>query len=274
MVPCLVTIAAYVVDLVFHSHLIVRSILGPNPRFGSRYYGIGNELESVLPVVLFIGVAAALGSRQRSRGAAAVFAISGLVLGVAFGSARLGADVGGVITVGAGAAVATLVMLTERITWRGVLVVIATPIVAVVALAGLDLATGGNGHFTRTVLHAHGEGAITDIVVRRYELALNVLGRGLMPFATVIAVLALAYGIRFRRRLLAPIAGSPAWTAALCGAIASGVAGSLGNDSGPELLVIATFVMAVALAYVRGDPRLATAGPPATRPTHAGEGAG
>ncbi len=268
------TIAAYVVDLVFHSHLIVRSILGPNPRFGSRYYGIGNELESVLPVVLFIGIAAALGSRQRSRGAAAVFAISGLVLGVAFGSARLGADVGGVITVGAGAAVATLVMLTERITWRGVLVVVVTPIVALVALAGLDLATGGNGHFTRTVLHAHGEGAITDIVVRRYQLALNVLGRGLMPFATVIAVLALAYGIRFRKRLLAPIAGSPAWTAALCGAIASGVAGSLGNDSGPELLVIATFVMAVALAYVRGDPRLATAGPPATSPTHAGEGAG
>ncbi len=161
----------------------------------------------MLPVVLFVGVAAALGSRQRSRGAAAVFAISGLVLGVAFGSARLGADVGGVITVGAGAAVATLVMLPERITWRGVLVVVVTPIVAVVALAGLDLATGGNGHFTRTVLHAHGEGAITDIVVRRYELALNVLGRGLMPFATAIAVLALAYGIRFRQRLLAPIAG-------------------------------------------------------------------
>jgi hypothetical protein len=95
--------------------------------------------------------------------------------------------------------------------------------------------------------------------VRRYQLALNVLGRGLMPFATAIAVLALAYGIRFRARLLAPVAGSPAWTAALCGAIGAGIAGSLGNDSGPELLVIATSAIAIAVAYIRGDPRLATA---------------
>ncbi len=271
MVPALLTTIGYVVDLAFHSHLIVRSILGPNPRFGSRYYGIGNELEALLPVIMFIGIAAALGTRQRSRGAAAMFAICGLVLGVAFGSARLGADVGGVITVGVGAAVATLVMLPGRIGWKGVTIVIVTPLLALVALAGIDLATGGNGHFTRTVLHAHGEGAITDIVVRRYQLALNVLGRGLMPFATAIAVLALAYGIRFRARLLDPIAGSPAWTAALCGAIASGVAGSLGNDSGPELLVIATVAMAVALAYVRGDSRLAA--PATTNPTHPADSA-
>ncbi len=258
LIPTAVTVIAYIVDLALHSHLIVRSVLGPNPRFGSRYYGIGNELEAVLPVLLFVGIAAFLGTRERSRGAAAVFAVCGLVLGVAFGSARLGADVGGVITVGAGAAVATLVMLPGRIGWRGVLIIVLTPILAVFALAALDLATGGNGHFTRTVLHAHGDNAITDIVVRRFHLAFNVLGRGLMPFATAIAVLALAYAIRFRARLLAPIAGRPAWTAAFCGAIASGVAGSLGNDSGPELLVIATFAMAVTLAYIRGDPRLAT----------------
>jgi len=269
MIPAGVATIGYIVDLGFHSHLIVRSILGPNPRFGSRYYGIGNELEALLPVIMFIGIAALLGTRQRSRATAAVFAVCGIVLGVAFGSARLGADVGGVITVGVGAVVATLVMLPGRIGWKGVAIIIVTPVIAVAALAGLDLATGGNGHFTRTVLHAHGEGALTDIIIRRYRLAFNVFGRGLMPYATAIAVLALAYGIRFRDRLLAPVAGAPAWTAALWGAIASGIAGSLGNDSGPELLVIATVVMAVAIAYVRGDPRLAAA--PVSDPTHAAE---
>jgi hypothetical protein len=268
IIPAGAATIGYIVDLAFHSHLIVRSILGPNPRFGSRYYGIGNELEALLPVVMFIGIAALLGARPRSRGAAAVFAVCGLVLGVAFGSARLGADVGGVITVGVGAAVATLLMLPGRIGWKGVAIVVVTPVVALAALAGLDLATGGNGHFTRTVLHANGEGALTDIVVRRYQLAFNVFGRGLMPYATAIAVLALAYGIRFRGRLLAPLQGAPAWNAALWGAIASGVAGSLGNDSGPELLVIATVVIAVALAYVRGDPRLGAT--PVSNPIHPG----
>jgi hypothetical protein len=268
LIPAAASTIGYIVDLAFHSHLIVRSILGPNPRFGSRYYGIGNELEALLPVIMFIGIAALLGSRPRSRGTAAVFAVCGLVLGVAFGSARLGADVGGVITVGVGAAVATLVMLPGRIGWKGIAVVVVTPVIALVALAGLDLATGGNGHFTRTVLHAHGEGALTDIVIRRYQLAFNVFGRGLMPYATAIAVLALAYGIRFRTRLLAPLEGATAWNAALWGAIASGVAGSLGNDSGVELLVIATVAIAVAVAYVRGDPRLAAAAVP--NPTHPG----
>jgi hypothetical protein len=257
LVPCLVTIVLYIVDLANSSHLIIRSLLGPNPRFGSRYYGIGNELESSLPVLLFIGLAALLYGRTRSRAGAAIFAGAGLLLGAAIGSGRLGADVGGVITVGAGTAVAAILMLPGRLTLRRVILACVVPLVALVALAGLDLATGGNSHFTRTVLHAHGESALHDIFVRRYELAFNALKRGLMPFATAIALLTVAYGIRYRDRIYAPLAGSAAWQAALAGSIAAGIAGSLSNDSGPLLLVISTFVVVTATVYVRGDPRLA-----------------
>jgi hypothetical protein len=257
LVPCLVTIVLYIVDLANSSHFIIRSLLGPNPRFGSRYYGIGNELESSLPVLLFIGLAALLYGRTRSRAGAAIFAGAGLLLGAAIGSGRLGADVGGVITVGAGTAVAAILMLPGRLTLRRVILACVVPLVALVALAGLDLATGGNSHFTRTVLHAHGESALHDIFVRRYELAFNALKRGLMPFATAIALLTVAYGIRYRDRIYAPLAGSAAWQAALAGSIAAGIAGSLSNDSGPLLLVISTFVVVTATVYVRGDPRLA-----------------
>jgi hypothetical protein len=247
----------YVADLANSSHFIIRSLLGPNPRFGSRYYGIGNELESSLPVLLFIGLAALLYGRTRSRAGAAIFAGAGLVLGAAIGSGRLGADVGGVITVGAGTAVAAILMLPGRLTVRRVIVACLVPLVALVGLAALDLATGGNSHFTRTVLHAHGENALHDIFVRRYELAWNALKRGLMPFPTAIALLTLAYGIKYRDRVYAPLAGSDTWRAALAGSIAAGVAGSLSNDSGPLLLVISTFVVVAATVYVRGDPRLA-----------------
>lgn len=259
LVPCAVAVISYVVDLARGSDLIIRSLLGPNPRFGSRYYGIGNELEATLPVLLFIAIGVLLAGRGQSRRGAVAFAAGGLALGAAIGSGRLGADVGGVITIGAGTATAVLFMLPGAITGRRVIAAVATPFAALVGLAGLDLATGGNGHFTRTVLHAHGEGALQDIVVRRYSLAFNVLKRGLMPFATSIALLTIAYGLRYRERIFAPLRGDAAWTATFAGGLGSSIAGALANDSGPMLLIFGTFVLAVAAVYVRGDPALAQA---------------
>jgi hypothetical protein len=257
MIPAVVTVVSYVVDLALGSDLIIRSLLGSNPRFGSRYFGIGNELEAALPVVMFVGIAGYMAYRGRSRGGAAAFAVPGLLLGAAVGSGRLGADVGGVITIGAGTAVATLLMLPGGVTRKGIAAAIVAPVLAIAALAGLDLATGGNGHFTRTVLHADGKGALEDIVFRRYELAFNVLKRGFMPFATAIAILAILYGLRYRARILGSLAGSPAWDAAVGGSLACALAGALANDSGPLLLLIAAFVLLIGAAYVRGDPGLA-----------------
>jgi hypothetical protein len=257
VLPAAVAVVTYVADLADGSDLIIRSLLGPNPRFGSRYYGIGNELEATLPILMFIALAVLTSKRGRSREGALAFGVSGLLLGAAVGSGRLGADVGGVLTIGAGTAVAVLFMLPGGVTRRSLVLAVLAPVLALVGLAGLDLATGGNGHFTRTVLHANGESALQDIIVRRYELAFNVLKRGLMPFATAIAILTIAYGLRYRDRIFAPLGGNAAWTAALAGSLASAVAGTLFNDSGPLLLIFGAFVLATVAVYVRGDPRLA-----------------
>jgi hypothetical protein len=254
-VPAAIAVISYVVDLARGSPLIIRSLLGPNPRFGSRYWGIGNELEATLPILLFIAIAAYLGSRARTNGRAATFAGFGVLLGAAIGSGRLGADVGGVMTVGAGAAAATVAMLPGGVTRRAVLIAILAPALALAGLAGLDLATGGNGHFTRSVLHASGSGALWDTFVRRYELAFGVFKRGLMPFVTVIAGLVVLFGLRHRDRLFAPLRGAPAWNAALVASIASAVAGTLFNDSGPLLLAFGAFLLACVAAYVGGEPR-------------------
>ena len=256
LVPAAVSLVAYGADLVFGSPLIVRSLLGVNPRSGSRFYGLGNELEATLIVLALVAVAALLWDRERSHKAAASFAGVGLILGVFVGAGQLGADVGGVITVGAGAAAATLLMAPGRPSRRALAIAALVPVAALFGLAALDLLTGGNGHFTRTVLQADSAGSLLDVVERRYTLAFNVLARGAMPLLTVTALLAAGYAIRHRERLYAPLGGSPSWRAALIGGLTASVVGTLSNDSGPILLAFGVFVLACVTAYIRGDPKL------------------
>jgi len=260
LVPAAVAVCSYAVDLINGSPLIIRSLLGVNPRSGSRFYGLGNELESTLTVLLLLALGTLLHGRGRSRGAAAMFILAGTVFGVFVGAAQLGADVGGVITLGAGIAAATVVMLPGKPTRRTILVAAVVPLLAIVALAALDLLTGGNGHFTRTILRADSAGSLWDVVVRRYTLAFNVFSIGAMPLLTMVTVLAVAYAVRYRDRIYAPLNDSPSWRAAMIGGLTASVAGALSNDSGPLLLVFGVFVLACATAYIRGDPNLDRAG--------------
>jgi hypothetical protein len=257
LIPASVSIVSYCVDLAFGSPLIIRSLLGVNPRSGSRFYGLGNELESTLTVLLLVGLGALLFGRPQSRRNAAIVALVGAVFAVFVGASQLGADVGGVITLGAGVAAMMIVMLPGTPSRRSIALAATVPILALVALALLDLASGGDGHFTRTVLHADSAGSLWDVVKRRYTLAFNVFSLGAMPFVTLVAVLGAAYAVRYRERIYAPLAGSPSYRAALIGGLTASVVGALSNDSGPLLLAFGVFVLTCLTAYVRGDPRLA-----------------
>ena len=259
LIPASVAIVGYCVDLAYGSPLIIRSLLGVNPRSGSRFYGLGNELEATLTALLLIGLGALLFGRPQSRRNAAIVAIVGAVFAVFVGAGQLGADVGGVITLGAGVAAMAVLMLPGTPSRRTILLAATVPILGLVALALLDLASGGDGHFTRTVLHADSAGALWDVVKRRYTLAFNVFSLGAMPFVTLVALLGAAYAVRYRERIYAPLGGSPSWRAALIGGLTASVVGALSNDSGPLLLAFGVFVLACATAYIRGDPRLAEA---------------
>jgi hypothetical protein len=256
VIPIFTALGLYTVDLANDSHLIVRSLLGPNPKFGSRFFGVGNELEAALPVMMFIGIAAALTGQPRSRRNAAIFGVSGLILAAIIGSGRLGADVGGVMTVGTGAAVATLMMLPKRPSKKVIVLAFCVPFVAVGGLAVLDLATGGNSHFTRNVLN-QGSGNFIDTILRRLELAFNALFNGRrMPFVVAAGAIAVGFAYRNRAWLYGPVPDA-AWRAALLGGLASAIGGSFFNDSGPLLFVVGAFGLIVATCYIQGDPRLA-----------------
>ena len=255
LLPAIAAVVALTADALAGTQLLARSLLGPNPELGVRFYGIGNELKSGLAVLVFAAVASALYPAARSRRAAGAMAMSGIALAVIEGSARIGAGVGGVILVSAGTALATAMLLPGRLTRRRVLVVLVSPIAGLIALAALDLATAhGSGHYTGSVLHARSAGDIRDIIVRRYTAAYDELKHGAMPFATALALLASALGVRHYRRLLAPVSADPAWLAALAGGLTAGVVGALTEDSGPVLLVVAVFSLGCVLSYLCNGP--------------------
>ncbi len=258
LAPAAVGVLALVIDALAGTQLLVRSLLGPNPILGARFYGFGNELKSGLAVAVLAAVAAALYPAVRSRRAASITAVTGVVLAAVVGSARVGAGVGGVILVAAGFAVAALVLAPGGFSRGRALLVLASPLVALVALAALDLATAhGSGHFTGSILHARSAGDLRDVIERRYGAAWTELKNHAMPVATALALLYAALALRSRARLLAPIGEDPAWFATLAGGLTAGIVGTLSEDSGPVLLVVAVFTLGCVAAYLWGGPERA-----------------
>lgn len=266
LAPALTAVLALSADALAHTQLLIRSLLGPNPIYGARFYGIGNELKSALAVLVFAAVAAWLYPAKRGRRAATTMALAGIALAIVEGSARVGAGVGGVILVSAGTAVASVMLLPGRLTRRRALLILIAPVAGLVALAALDLATAhGSGHFSGSILHARSAGDLRDVIERRYGAAYEELKHGAMPVATGLSLIAMALGLRRRERLLDPVGGDPAWLAALAGGLTAGIVGALSEDSGPVLFVVAVFASICVLGYLWGRPP--RSGPEATRRT-------
>jgi hypothetical protein len=245
------TVLAYALDVIAGSPLSALSLLGPNPGLGVRFYGIGNELEALLGVLVLAGTGAGLagfGPRLPARRCAATFLAVGLFFAFVFGAGRFGADVGAVIVLTAGAAAAAALLAGSR--RRSFLLAVAAPFAAVALLALVDLLSGANAHLTRSVLDAGGLGSLADVVQRRLQLSAHSFGRPvLLAFLPLVAVLA-ALAVARRDRLNAWLRGSPALRAGLLGAVVATVVGTLANDSGALVLVIGSAYLLAFVGFV------------------------
>jgi len=241
------TVGAYALDLVLGSPLTALSLLGPNPGLGVRFYGIGNELEALLAVLVVAGTGAALvgflPGLDRRR-AALVFLGIGLPATVIFAAGRFGADVGAAIVFPVGAAVAA-VSIAGRGRRSSLLAVIAAPFAVLALLALVDLVSGANAHLTRSVLDAGGLGELSDVAQRRLQLSAHSFGRPLLlAFLPVVALL-IALAVVRRDRLRAWLRDVPAMRAGLLGAAVATAVGTLANDSGALLLEVGTAYLLV-----------------------------
>ncbi|HWC48601.1 MAG TPA: hypothetical protein VG448_06960 [Solirubrobacterales bacterium] len=239
-VAAALTVLAYAVDVIAGSPLTSLSLLGPNPGLGVRFYGIGNELEALLAVLVVAGIGAALTGFARgvsARAGAATFVTMGLLAAFVFAAGRFGADVGAAIVFPVGAVVAAVVV-AGRGRRLGLLAAVAVPVAVLALLALIDLASGANAHLTRSVLDAGGLGSLGDVAQRRLQLSAHSFSRPvLLAFLpVVVAVVVVAY-LRLDT-LRAWLEGKSAMRAGLLGATAATVIGTLANDSGALLLEI------------------------------------
>ncbi len=244
------TVLAYAVDVIAGSPLTALALLGPNPGLGVRFYGIGNELEALLGVLIVAGTGAGLAGfapRLSPRRCAIAFLGLGLLCAFVFAAGRFGADVGAAIVFPVGAAVAAATIAAGG--RRSILLVIAAPFAVLALLVLIDLVSGANAHLTRSVLDAGGLGDLGNVAQRRLQLSANSFGRPiLLLFLPVVAIL-VALAVVRRERLHAWLSASPAMRAGLIGAVAATAVGTLANDSGALLLEIGTAYLLVFIGF-------------------------
>ncbi len=266
---CAISVTAYGIDVIAGSGLTRLSLLGPNPIYGVRFYGIGNEMEALLAVMVPVGVGATLsaysgwGRVVSQRAAIGAFLGAALVGAIVFGAGRFGADVGAAIVLPVGAAVAAAslptdfvhltphsgVNRTKRSRRRTAAALVAAPFIALVFLALIDLISGGNAHLSRSVLDAGGAGDLADVAQRRLELSAHDFSQTAgNPLFWLLAA-GLGVAIWQWRRIDAWLRPAPAVRAGVFGACAAVAVGVLVNDSGATFLVLGACALGAAVAY-------------------------
>jgi hypothetical protein len=253
-IACGLTTGAYAIDIVAGSPLTARSLLGPNPGLGVRFFGIGNELEAALAVIIPVGIGAVLtGSSIRGRPpdarlAVGAFLVAGAVGALLFAAGRFGADVGAAIVLPAGAAVAAISVpgMARR---RTVFLVIAAPLLGLAGLALLDLALGGDAHLSRSVLEAGGADDLAEVIERRLRLSASSFNRGLEQPLFWAAVALILAAIALRARIAAWLEAVPLARAGFIGAAVAVALGVVANDSGAIFLIIGSIGLAACLGF-------------------------
>ncbi|HSD23645.1 MAG TPA: hypothetical protein VLB79_04890 [Solirubrobacterales bacterium] len=274
-IACAITVIAYAIDVIAGSGLTRLSLLGPNPIFGARFYGIGNELEALFAVMVPVGVAAGLSAytgwgREVSRGrAVAAFLSVAAIAAIVFGAGRFGADAGAAIVLPVGGAVAAAAVSTDlerspgsgpgkrsgftlgRVLAAGV----AAPLIALILVALIDLVSGGDSHLTRSVTDAGGAANLSEVVERRLRLSGHDFARAAANPLYWIVVVGIGAAVARWRRIDAWLRPAPIARAGLIGACAAVAVGVLVNDSGATFLVLGALALGAFLALAWAQAR-------------------
>ncbi len=264
-VACAITVIAYAIDVVAGSELTRLSLLGPNPIFGARFYGIGNELEALIAVMVPVGMGAALSARADTRKtgnerAAVAFLGIGLLAGLVFAVGRFGADIGAAIVLPVGAAVASVSLFSGTVRSsaapggrnphsRALAAVIAAPITLLALIAFIDLVSGGGSHLTRTVLDAGGANDLAEIAQRRLELSAHDFAQAAANPLFWLVIAGICVSLAKWRRIDAWLRPEPLARAGFLGASAAVAVGVLVNDSGATFLVLGSLALGATLAF-------------------------
>ena len=191
-------LSVIVAVLVLHVALLTKrpewvAITPLGPTQNSRFWGIGNQLETLLLAPLLVG--AAIAGRRYGRVGFTLFAAASLVLVT---DNRLGSDGGGAIVLGV--AFAVLGARVLRLGVRGFVTLLLLGATAVLGLVSANLQTPGPNHLRSAF--AHGFTGLVAVVENRVPLAYAPAVHNwplVLPLALWF-VAALALGVRIARR--------------------------------------------------------------------------
>jgi hypothetical protein len=240
-----VVLALHYALLVFRPAWVAITPLGPTQN--SRFWGIGNQLETLLLAPLIAG--SALAARRYGVVGFAAFAILGLVL---ITDNRLGSDGGGAAVFGV--ALAITGARTLGLGRRGVVTLLLANATVALGVISLNLRLPGPNHL-RSVF-SHGLGGVTTVFVNRVPLAYAPAVHQQLPVLVPIAVFFLVV-------LVVSIRASSGRTRDLViAAVGAIVTSLLLNDSAVYVLAGGTAVLAALAKFIVPLPTVALAHAP------------
>jgi hypothetical protein len=131
-------LALYLIVLAVWPEVNALAIVGPHPDGGGRFYGITNEVETLMLAPILVAATAWF------------WPVAALALATVAWS-KAGADGGGILVFAVGLGMLRLRLAGRGLTVRRVAVVVIVAVAVGLALVGLDAAIGGSSHVDRAV---------------------------------------------------------------------------------------------------------------------------
>jgi mono/diheme cytochrome c family protein len=154
----MVFLVGYLIALAASPKTNALGVLGARPDGGGRFYGIGNQLETLLLVPVIAAVAV---------GGLPWLLPIGILSLITVGWSKAGADGGGLVVFAAAFAVLLVRLRPGPLSWRRLALVGVGAAAVVFALIGIDAALGGSSHVT----HSVGSGSLFADFWRRLHLS-------------------------------------------------------------------------------------------------------
>lgn len=263
--------AVLAADLCAGAHLLRASALGYSPYGGARYYGMGNEGFGCLAASLLFAIAFLWPQARRTpskpgatrrpgslRMPILVVSAFSLAAAVLVGHPQLGANFGGAVSAGAASVAAAILALRERLSRRGILVLVMGGIVIAALPFLFELLSGGGSpsHIGRAMegVREGGLGTAWGIIHRKLSMNWLLLRRSPWSRLLLLAGLTAVYLAHRNREALRQRAPVVQTTASI--AVIAAAAALVANDSG--VLPAAEIIVATAAALLACTARFAT----------------
>ena len=261
------TITAFVIaiDIATGGQLQISSLMGVQPTVAGRFYGFNNTAFALFLTtsVLFAAVSVnSLVAQGRRKLAAGVVATIGAIAVFLDGMPSIGADFGGPPALVPAFALLCLQAAGVKITWKKILLVLVSAVLAVTAFAAIDYLRPAQdrthlGRFVETVL----DGGFFTVVGRKLSANLSTFTNPLSLVAiagVLVVIVGMGRPIRDARKNLqgesahwltegTPMsqitARAPMFTPGVMAAVVGLIIGTLVNDSGVVILGVGISIL-------------------------------